>query len=140
GGASFDRVLGRLAPARGTLSAEYGAVVAQRNAALRRAAAGISAREAIEPWSERVATLGAELVAARLELLALLEPSFAARADELGLVGVSLHYEGEPPTDETLAAALGRDLERGATSVGPHVDDVVLAADGRDLRNFGSQG
>jgi len=138
--AYFDRVLGRLAPARATLPAEYGAVVAQRNAALRRAAAGISAREAIEPWTERVATLGAELVAARLELLALLEPSFAARADELGLVRVSLRYEGEPPTDEALAAALVRDLERGATSVGPHLDDVVPAADGRDLRNFGSQG
>jgi len=138
--AYVDRVLGRLAPARATLPAEYGAVVAQRNAALRRAAAGISAREAIEPWSERVGTLGRELVAARLELLALLEPSFAARADELGLVHVSLRYEGEPPTSEALAAAFGRDLERGATSVGPHLDDVVLAADGRDLRSYGSQG
>jgi len=138
--AYFDRVLGRLAPARATLSSEYGAAVAQRNAALRRAAAGVSAREAIEPWSERVATLGAELVAARLDVLGLLEPAFGERAGELGLAGVSLRYEGEPPTQEGLAAALGRDLERGATSLGPHLDDVVLATNGRDLRSFGSQG
>ena len=89
--AYFDRVLGRLAPARAALPTEYGAAVAQRNAALRRAAGGHSGREAIEPWSERV-------------------------------------------------AALERDLERGATSLGPHLDDVVLAAGGRDLRSFGSQG
>jgi DNA replication and repair protein RecF len=138
--AYFDRVLGRLAPARAALPAEYGAAVAQRNAALRRAAGGFSGRDAIEPWSERVASLGEELVTARLEVLSQLEPPFAVRAAELGLDGVSLRYEGEPPTSEALAVALERDLERGVTSLGPHLDDVVLAAAGRDLRSFGSQG
>ena len=138
--AYFDRVLGRLAPARAPLPAEYGAAVAQRNAALRRAATGLSGRDTIEPWSERVAALGAELVATRLETLALLEPSFAVRAAELGLDDASLCYEGEPPTLGALAAALDRDLDRGATSLGPHLDDVVLVAGSRDLRSFGSQG
>lgn len=138
--AYFDRALGRLAPARAALPAEYGAAVAQRNAALRRAAAGFSGRDAIEPWSERVAELGAELVAARLDVLALLEPAFAARSDELGLERVSFRYDGEPPTEAALTAALERDLERGVTSLGPHLDDVVLAAADRDLRSFGSQG
>src|SRR5439155_7080575 len=49
-------------------------------------------------------------------------------------------YEGEPPTREALDAVLARDLERGTTSLGPHLDDVVLSSDGRDLRSFGSQG
>jgi DNA replication and repair protein RecF len=138
--AYFDRVLGRFAPARASLPTEYGAAVAQRNAALRRVAVGASSREAVEPWSERVASLGAELVAARLETLALLESPLAARADEFGLGDVSLRYDGEPPTPEALAGLLDRDLERGVTSLGPHLDDVVIAADGRDLRSFGSQG
>jgi DNA replication and repair protein RecF len=138
--AYFDRALGRFAPARAPLPAEYGAAVAQRNAALRRAAGGYSGRDAIEPWSERVAELGTDLVRARLETLAELEPPFAARAEELGLEGGELRYEGEPPTREGLAAALERDLERGTTSLGPHLDDVVLMASGRDLRSFGSQG
>jgi DNA replication and repair protein RecF len=138
--AYFDRVLGRFAPARASLPMEYGAAVAQRNAALRRVAAGVSGRDAVEPWSSRVAALGADLVAARLEALALLEPFFAARADEFGLSGVSLRYNGEPPTPETLAAVFDRDLERGVTSLGPHLDDVVVSAGGRDLRSFGSQG
>jgi DNA replication and repair protein RecF len=138
--AYFDRVLGRFVPARAALPAEYGAAVAQRNAALRRVSAGVSGRDAIEPWSERVATLGAELVAARLETLALLESPFAGRAGELGIGDVSLRYEGEPPTPEGLAAVLDRDLDRGTTSLGPHLDDVVIAAGGCDLRSFGSQG
>jgi DNA replication and repair protein RecF len=138
--AYFDRVLGRFAPARASLPTEYGAAVAQRNAALRRVAVGASSRDAVEPWSERVASLGAELVAARLETLALLESPFAARADEFGLGDVSLRYDGESPTPEGLATLLDRDLERGVTSLGPHLDDVVIAGGGRDLRSFGSQG
>ena len=138
--AYFDRVLGRFAPARAPLPTEYGAAVTQRNAALRRASAGMSGRDAIEPWSERVATIGADLVQARLETLDLLEPVFAERAAELGLGDVALRYEGDPPTLEGLAAVLDRDLDRGVTSLGPHLDDVVLSAAGRDLRNFGSQG
>ena len=138
--AYFDRVLGRFAPARATLSAEYGAAVAQRNAALRRAAVGVSGRGVIEPWSERVAGLGAELVAARRDALDLLAAPFSERAAELGLAGAALRYEGAPPTLEALAAALERDLERGVTSLGPHLDDVVLVAGDRELRSFGSQG
>lgn len=138
--AYVDRVLGRLAPSRTPLPAEYGAAVAQRNAALRRAAAGYSSRDAIEPWTERVAELGAELVHARLDALAVLEPPFAERAAELGLGEAALSYEGEPPSRADLDARLERDLERGATSLGPHLDDVILLAAGRELRSFGSQG
>jgi len=138
--AYFDRVLGRLSPARATLSTEYGAAVAQRNAALRRAAISVAGRDAIEPWSERVATLGAELVGARLNVLDVLGPSFGERAAELGLEGVALRYDGEPPTVAALDAVLERDLERGVTSLGPHLDDVVLEAGDRELRTFGSQG
>ena len=138
--AYFDRVLGRLLPARATLSAEYGAAVAQRNAALRRAGGGYSSTAAVEPWTERVATLGAELVASRIEVLDVLSPSFAERAGELGLPEAELRYEGEPPTREALEVAAGRDLERGTTSLGPHLDDILLSSAGRDLRIFGSQG
>jgi DNA replication and repair protein RecF len=138
--AYFDRVLGRFAPAKAALPTEYGAAVAQRNAALRRVTTGTSSRDAVEPWSERVAALGAELVAARVEALALLEQSFEERATEFGLGDLSLRYDGEPPTPEGLTAALDRDLERGVTSLGPHLDDIVIAAGDRDLRSFGSQG
>jgi DNA replication and repair protein RecF len=138
--AYFDRVVGRLQPARAPLAAEYGGAIAQRNAALRRASAGFSSRDTIAPWTERVATLGAELVAARQETLAALAPGFAERAGELGLPAATLVYEGEPPTLAALEARLERDLERGTTGFGPHLDDVRLVSADRDLRGFGSQG
>ena len=138
--AYFDRVLGRLSPARAGLSAEYGAAVGQRNAALRRVVQGLSSREALAPWNEQVARLGAELVAGRRETVSALEPGFGERAGELGLAAAGLGYEAEPPTAAELEARTERDLERGTTSIGPHLDDVAVRAGDRDLRAFGSQG
>jgi DNA replication and repair protein RecF len=138
--AYFDRALGRLAPARAQLPAEYGAAVAQRNAALRRVAGGYSSREALAPWTEQLATLGRQLVEARSEVIAALAPGFAERADELGLPAARMTYEGEPPTLEALEGRLERDLERGTTGLGPHLDDIVVTSGARDLRSFGSQG
>jgi DNA replication and repair protein RecF len=138
--AYFDRALGRLTPARAQLSTEYGAAVAQRNASLRRVAGGFSTREALAPWTEQVAALGTALVAARHDAIALLQPAFAERADELRLMDAELRYEGEPLLAAALEERLDRDLERGVTGLGPHLDDVVLAAGSRELRSFGSQG
>jgi len=138
--AYFDRALGRLTPARAQLSTDYGAVVAQRNASLRRVAAGFSTREALAPWTEQVAALGTELVAARHEALRMLQPAFAERAGELGLAEAALRYDGEPLLAGALEARLDRDLDRGVTGLGPHLDDIVLAAGSRELRSFGSQG
>jgi DNA replication and repair protein RecF len=138
--AYFDRTLGRLAPARSGLAVEYGGALAQRNASLRRVAAGYSSRDAIAPWTEQVATLGRPLVEARHEVIAALAPGFAECADELGLPVARMTYEGEPPSVELLEARLDRDLERGSTGLGPHLDDVLLMSGTRDLRSFGSQG
>jgi DNA replication and repair protein RecF len=138
--AYFDRALGRLLPGRAMLSAEYGAAIAQRNASLRRTAAGYSSREAIVPWTEQVASLGTQLVASRKETLALLAPAFAERAGELGLPEAELRYPGTPLRAEELEARLDRDLERGTTGIGPHLDDVVISSGPRELRSFGSQG
>src|SRR5207248_9607046 len=52
----------------------------------------------------------------------------------------ALRYEGGRPTVAALEARVDRDVERGVTGAGPHRDDVVLAAGGRELRSFGSQG
>jgi len=138
--AYFDRVVGRLSPARAALSAEYGAAIAQRNAALRRVAGGFSSEDALAPWTERVAELGGRLVDARTEAVRDLAPTFAERADELGLPDGRLEYVGRPPTVEALEARLAADLERGVTGLGPHLDDVVVASGARELRAFGSQG
>jgi DNA replication and repair protein RecF len=138
--AYFDRVLGRLAPARAGLSAEYGAAVGQRNAALRRVSLGLSSRGALSPWNEQVSQLGAQLVEGRSETVGLLTPRFRERAGELGLPDAELGYDAEAPSVEELEERTDRDLERGTTGLGPHLDDIAVLSGERDLRVFGSQG
>jgi DNA replication and repair protein RecF len=138
--AYLDRMLGRLEPAQAALPGEYGRALAQRNEALRRVRAAASSRDAVEPWTERVAELGAMLDRARASLVAGLAPGFAERAAGLGLAEATLRYDEEPPTIAALDARLERDLHRGTTSVGPHLRDVAITAGPRDLRSFGSQG
>ena len=138
--AYFDRTLARLLPGRAPLPLEYAAAVGQRNAALRRVAVGVSTRDAVVPWTEQVAALGASLVESRREAIELLAPGFAERAGELGLPAATLDYTGEPPTAAALEARLDRDLERGVTGLGPHLDDITIRSGERELRTFGSQG
>ena len=138
--AYLDRMLGRLWPARGQLASAYGRALAQRNEALRRARAGLSGLDAVGPWTASVVELGVELDRARAELVRLLAPGFAERAELLGLAGAELSYEADPPSVEALEARLESDLRRGVTSLGPHLRDAGIAAAGRDLRSYGSQG
>ena len=138
--AYLDRSLGRLYPARAHISLDYAAAVGQRNAALRRVALGASERDALAPWTAQVADLGAMLTAARRDGIELLQPGFAERAGELGLEDVSLGYDAEPPTIALLEERLARDIERGTTGAGPHLDEISIRSGDRDLRTYGSQG
>jgi DNA replication and repair protein RecF len=138
--AYFDRALARLLPAQAGVPAAYGEALGQRNASLRRVALGLSTSEALAPWTAQVAELGAELVSARLRVLDLLGPGLAERAGELGLEDVSLDYRAEEISVTALGARLDRDLERGATGLGPHLDEIAIVSGSRDLRSFGSQG
>jgi DNA replication and repair protein RecF len=138
--AYVDRVVARLFPARAGLPGDYSAALGQRNAALRRVAAGVSSRDALEPWTEAVAELGAALVEARAAALELLQPPAAAAGAELGLVELRVEYRGEPMSAAALASRVDRDLERGTTGLGPHLDEVGILAGPRELRLYGSQG
>lgn len=138
--AYFDRVLARALPARADLPTAYGSALGQRNAALRRVVAGLSTAAAIEPWTDQVVSLGAQLVEARRSVIELLGPRYAERAAELGIAEAAIGYNAEPPTRASLDERLPRDIERGTTGLGPHLDEIQLIAGDRDLRTFGSQG
>ena len=135
--AYFDRTLARIFPSRSDIPLRYAAALGQRNAALRALATGASSAESLEPWTHQVAELGTQLVDARRELLALLGPGFRGRAGELGLDEARLEYDGAAPTVADLEARLARDLDRGATGLGPHLHDIGVLCGDRDLRSFG---
>jgi DNA replication and repair protein RecF len=138
--AYFDRALARLFPGRVSISTEYASALAQRNGALRRLAGGYSPPDALAPWTERVAELGASLVTARRELVDLLSPAYGELSAELRLGAGELEYDGEAPSRDDLEARLEQDLARGSTGAGPHLHDIAVRAGGRDLRSYGSQG
>jgi DNA replication and repair protein RecF len=138
--AYFDRVVQRLYPARATLASEYAEVLAQRNAALRRASAGAVAADTVKPWSARLVEAARALREARAAAIDALSPRFAESAGELGLDLAGVVYDPSPVTEDVLAARFNADLERGLTGVGPHHDEVRITAGERDLRTHGSQG
>ncbi len=121
-----------------------GRALAQRNALLRRIRAGVADAAGLDVWDEQLADQGAALIAARARLCTRLAAPFAAHLEALGgRAGAILEYRPRVAADD-LAAALAerreRDITRAATSAGPHLDDVVLHEQARELRSFGSQG
>ena len=100
----------------------------------------MSGRDAADPWTAQVVEHGRSLVEARREAAALLDARFAEHAAELGLDDAAVSYDGDPPSLADLEARLERDIERGTTGLGPHLDDLRITGGARDLRMFGSQG
>jgi DNA replication and repair protein RecF len=144
--AAFNRWPAVLGEAR-----EYLRALRARNAALR---AGPGPVE--ESFRESLVRSGARLLVRRRALVAELAPRVQAAFAEIsgpGAPAARLDYrpaggvrlEGDEGglaarLAEALESRAGRDAERGYTSVGPHMDDLVLALDGRGARPYGSQG
>jgi DNA replication and repair protein RecF len=141
----LDRAVVRLWPALGGVPASYGRALVQRNHLLRRIRAGAAAPDGLDAWDGVLAAAGAELVAARERLCSRLLPRLRERLTELGGdpgdEPLRLHANARGPgLLETLAASRRRDIDRGATGTGPHLDDVGLREAGWDVRRYGSQG
>jgi len=120
----------------------YRIALAQRNSALRQ-----GRPEVARAFDTPLAAAGAAIVAARERWAVEAAELFAAELDCLGEgSGGRLRYHGaeglaEPGAWATaLDAAAPRDLARGATTVGPHRDDLALEIAGKPLREFGSNG
>lgn len=133
-------------PARTELRKRYGQALAQRNALLSRLAAGYGSPAGLGVWDAGLAAAAAPLVAARAEAVAELSGPFAAAAAELGLeAGATLEYAPRAAGSAAeiragLEERREQDVRMGRSSWGPHLDELKLAAAGRSLRRYGSQG
>ena len=109
----------------------------------------------LDAWDDTIARSGAALLHARLRLLDRLVPrieeNYAAIAggERLNCAYASSLGDGvEGLTKDELYSRMAERLyetrdegiRRQQTLVGPHRDDVVVSIEGRDARNFGSQG
>ncbi len=148
----LDELLVARAPRFAGVRADYDRVLKQRNALLksagaaRRASSAEGALHTLDVWDAHLAAAGAELLAARLDLVAALEPLVDAAYDAVsgGRGPTALAYASSlgaealaeaGPRREALEAALlaataerrPAELERGVSLVGPHRDDLVLS-------------
>ncbi|MER5317814.1 DNA replication/repair protein RecF [Streptosporangium roseum] len=172
----LDDLLVARTPRFAGVRADYDRVLKQRGALLRTAAqarrGGRSGRRAdndaafaaagagdplstLEVWDAHLARHGAELLAARLELVEALRPlvaaSYAALAPDSA--PAALEYRGTLSTEEgtdraTLEERLRAgllevrtsEIERGVTLVGPHRDDLFLGLGELPARGYASHG
>jgi DNA replication and repair protein RecF len=143
--AHLDLFLAARWPSRSELRQRYGQALAQRNALLARLA-GTGGAPALDVWDASLADAAAPLIAAREEAVSELSPTFEAAAEELGLpAAATIEYAPRADgTAEEIRAGLeerrAADLRLGRSSWGPHLDEVRISIDGRQLRRYGSQG
>ncbi|WP_129664389.1 DNA replication/repair protein RecF [Phytoactinopolyspora endophytica] len=170
----LDELLVARAPRYAGVRSDYERVLKQRNALLKSAGAAMRASRAgrggaagpdlgtLDVWDTHLAQAGAELLAARLELVDALRPlvaksyeSVAATGSGTNNVDVRLEYKSSlgPDTELTadravlvdaLVEATGRmrkdEIERGVSLVGPHRDDLVLGLGPMPAKGYASHG
>ncbi len=154
----LDDLLVATAPRYAGTRADYERVLRQRTALLKSARArGGGAPAALGAWDEQLVRIGAELTAARLELVAAIRPlvakAYAAVSGDDGPAGMNYRQpfggDDEPQAGqdslrdalrEALAAARTAELERGICLVGPHRDELELRIGELPARGYASQG
>jgi DNA replication and repair protein RecF len=164
----LDDLLVARAPRFAAVRQDYDRVLRQRNALLKSAGPSVRAGRGdvgtLDVWDSHLARAGAELLAARLELVDALRPLVEKSYDAVsgGTPGASpatgsgatdLAYRSSLPDDlptergalvDALLAALGAarasELERGVTLVGPHRDDLALQLGPLPAKGYASHG
>lgn len=166
----LDELLVARAPRFAGVRSDYERVLKQRNALLKSAGAAVRASHGgsgvpdlrtLDVWDAHLSTAGAELLAARLELVDALRPLVAKAYDAVAGAGPTstgdarLDYKSSlgpdaelSPDREVLAAALldamsrvRRDeIDRGVSLIGPHRDDLVLGLGPLPAKGYASQG
>ncbi|MCO5995121.1 DNA replication/repair protein RecF [Actinoallomurus rhizosphaericola] len=156
----LDELLTVRAPRFAGVRSDYDRVLKQRNALLKsaaqhRRAPGPEVLSTLDVWDTHLARTGAELLGARLELVAALGPLVAKAYAALAPSGAAdLEYRAsvalpELSTDRAqlaealltgMAEARKNELERGVSLVGPHRDELLLKLGDLPARGYASHG
>ena len=143
----LDDLLVASSPKLAAVRHDLDRVLRQRATLLRQAGGRLSSEVAstLDVWDAKLSELGDRLGRARARMVEELEPLVAKGYDQVAatIARVSLVYDA-PWRREGLAAALAAaradDVRRGASTVGPQRDDLVLSITGLPARTHASQG
>lgn len=131
----------------------YQKILAQRNSLLKTAPEREKCLDTLDLWDEHLAESGAIILSKRFEFIKELTVLFGESIEKIDANSVfELGYLPSPSFDDPdtlllkdvfvseLRGSRINDMNRGATGVGPHRDDLLISIDGRDARSFASQG
>ena len=133
----------------------YNKVLMQRNSLLKLIKDGQAKADNLALWNEQLVTVAIKLIKKRLDAIAKinrlannLQQRITSNQEEL-LITYEVHgaenkhlLNGDLNVwyAEKISQNQHIDIIRGSTTFGPHLDDLKLFVNGRDLRLFGSQG
>lgn len=145
----LDTLLISRTPRYAGVIADYEKALKQRNTLLKNR----PHERDLAPWDEQISRFGAQVIAARLQLVADLMPHVIKAYQRISSGdAISATYKSsqelrgisaEELEEEilTLLPTLRRaEMERGVTLVGPHRDDLVLALGPTPVKGYASQG
>ena len=145
----IDQLIILRSPRIAGVISDYERALRQRNALLKSRAGNSS----LAPWDEQVATLGGEIIAARLKGLADFDPLFKEIYREISSekpAWIAYKSSIEEPTDdaqlnskkilERMQATRSSEIERGLTLTGPHRDDLLLNLGEHLVKGYASHG
>ena len=133
---------------------QYGKIIVQRNALLKRIRERRAKADMLSLWDAQLAASAEAIVIKRREAVRklnmlgrLMQRRITGQAESLAVTYEVRGMEGACVTkglaawyNEILESTREADILRGATGIGPHHDDIVLTVNGKSLRTFGSQG
>ena len=125
--------------------ANYNRIVTQRNKLLKDISFRPELIETLDVWDFQLAEYGKKIIRSREEFIHSLGEMIYGIHQKLsgGRENLQISYEKNVGAEELYDAICrnrDRDIRMKTTSVGPHRDDLLFAADGIDIRKFGSQG
>ena len=125
----------------------YEGLLSRRNALLRRLQSGLGRPTELTFWDERISEPAVAVTRARAGYVAHVRPHVAAGFTAMrGGARLDVAYRASALGMDAAgfrAALLGRrdrDIQRGASGLGPHRDDLEARLDGRPLAHVGSRG
>ncbi len=142
----IDIALSQLRPNYYHLLGLYNKVLEQRNNLIKKVKFhnAKSLLDTMFVWNEKLATYGVEIVRYRKEFVSMLDGYAKKVHSEISGEALFMEYRTKVGTKEEfldkLSSNIDKEIEQGYTLYGPHRDDIYLAINDKDAKNFASQG
>lgn len=150
----IDSGLNNTKPSYGNVLRDYSRALYQRNNLLKSLRRSNYGKETLEVWDQQLVHLGQKIIISRINFLKKINSitkeihyTLTNKQEELKLFYISNIIKNGEDIDhleevykKKFRQNLERDIQKGYTSIGPHVDDIRVTINDFDAKIYGSQG